>query len=234
MAKNNLSLIVFDMAGTTVNEDNVVYKTLRDAVNEQGHDFTLETVLSIGGGQEKSQAIKDLLRTANLEKAVLEKQADKAYQYFLRALKEAYRDLEVTAYEGVEPLFAFLREKGVKIALNTGYNRLTAESLIAKLNWREGREFDLLVTADDVSRSRPAPDMIVYAMKKLGVDDPRQVAKVGDTAIDIEEGKNAGCGLTVGVTTGAQTVEQLRTASPDLIIDSLIEIRDSVSIQVKD
>lgn len=230
MAKNNLSLIVFDMAGTTVNEDNVVYKTLRDAVNEQGHDFTLETVLSIGGGQEKSQAIKDLLRTTHLEKAVLEKQADQAYQYFLRALKEAYRNLAVTAYEGVEPLFAFLREHGVKIVLNTGYNRLTAESLIAKLNWREGREFDLLVTADDVSRSRPAPDMIVFAMKKLGVSDPRQVAKVGDTAIDIEEGKNAGCGLTVGVTTGAQTADQIRTADPDLIVDSLLEIKRNVLI----
>lgn len=226
MPKNNLSLIVFDMAGTTVNEDNVVYKTLQKAVNAQGHDFSLDTVLLIGGGQEKSQAIKDILRTARLEEAVLEEQAGKAYQYFLQALKDAYQNLEVTAYEGAETLFTHLRKQGVKIALNTGYNRRTAESLLEKLNWREGRDFDLLVTADDVTKSRPAPDMIVYAMEKLGVADPRQVAKVGDTAIDIEEGKNAGCGLTVGITTGAQTAAQIRTADPDLIIDSLLEIKE--------
>lgn len=229
MPEKKIRLFVFDMAGTTVNEDNVVYKTLREAVNDQGHDFSLETVLLIGGGQEKSQAIRDILRSAQLNGAELEKQTQKAYENFLQQLKTAYENLEVTPYPGAEEIFADLRSKDVKVVLNTGYNRKTAESLLRKLNWREGRDFDLLVTADEVNNSRPAPDMIVYAMEKTGVSDPRQVAKIGDSIIDIEEGKNAGCGLTLGITTGAQTRAQLQTAAPDAVVDALLEIEDKVT-----
>ena len=56
-----IELVVFDMAGTTVDEDNVVYKTVREAINSHGYEFTLEQVLDAGSGKEKSQAIRDVL-----------------------------------------------------------------------------------------------------------------------------------------------------------------------------
>ena len=56
-----LELIVFDMAGTTVDEDNVVYKTVRAAINAAGYDFTQDQVQTHGAGKEKSQAIRDVL-----------------------------------------------------------------------------------------------------------------------------------------------------------------------------
>jgi phosphoglycolate phosphatase-like HAD superfamily hydrolase len=63
--------------------------------------------------------------------------------------------------------------------------------------------------------------MMLLTMKQTGVDDTVYVAKVRDSAIDILEGKNAGCGFTAGVTTGAQTAEQLGLAEPDLVVDEL-------------
>ena len=228
MLENKINLFVFDMAGTTVNEDNIVYKTLRQSVNKLGYDFSLETVLLIAGGQEKYQAIYDILSSVELDEKEQEEQAATAYRHFLQSLKTAYQNLEVTPYPGTTELFNYLQERGIKVVLNTGYNRETAESLIKKLQWQEGQEFDLLVTADDVANSRPAPDMILYAMKKMGFSDAIQVAKVGDTIIDIEEGKNAKCGLTFGITTGAQTRPQLEKAKPDLIVDSLLEIKEKI------
>ncbi len=56
-------MIVFDMAGTAIDENNVVYKTLQKAINETGYDFTLDQVLAEGAGKEKLQAIKDILST---------------------------------------------------------------------------------------------------------------------------------------------------------------------------
>jgi beta-phosphoglucomutase-like phosphatase (HAD superfamily) len=56
----DIKMVVFDMAGTTVNENNVVYKTLRKAINEAGFDFTLNQVLAQGAGKEKLQAIKSI------------------------------------------------------------------------------------------------------------------------------------------------------------------------------
>jgi len=36
-----IEMVVFDMAGTTVDEDNVVYKTLQKAINESGFNFSM-------------------------------------------------------------------------------------------------------------------------------------------------------------------------------------------------
>ena len=110
--------------------------------------------------------------------------------------------------------------------MNTGYDRKTACSLLDQLNWTLDKEYDLLVTADDVERGRPYPDMILLAMKKMGIELSSSVIKIGDSAIDIEEGKAAGCRLSLGVTTGAQTKEQLQTADPSDIIQSLTEIKE--------
>ncbi|RUA10456.1 MAG: HAD family hydrolase, partial [Flavobacteriia bacterium] len=78
--------------------------------------------------------------------------------------------------------------------------------------------------ADDVEQGRPSSEMIDKAMEMFRITDSAQVLKAGDSVIDIEEGKNANCGITVGVLTGAQTREQLGTAGPTMILDSLSEL----------
>lgn len=219
-SNKQIQLVVFDMAGTTVDEGNVVYKTLQQTVNKYGGDFSLDTVLEQGGGKEKRQAIEDLLRSVVQEPA-LSQRVDTAFAEFKKTLATAYADLPVKPFSGTEDLFAFLRKQDICIVLNTGYNKATAQSLVDKLGWTIGQEIDLLVTADMVENSRPAPDMILLAMQHLGIDDPAAVAKIGDTAIDIEEGRAANCGLLVGITTGAQTREQIASAQPHHILDAL-------------
>jgi phosphoglycolate phosphatase-like HAD superfamily hydrolase len=61
-------------------------------------------------------------------------------------------------------------------------------------------------------------------MKRVGVEDTSEVMKVGDTEVDVSEGRNAHCGVVVSVTTGAYSREQLQNYQPDFIIDSLSEI----------
>lgn len=96
------------------------------------------------------------------------------------------------------------------------------------MKWKQGVHYDTLVTADDVKRGRPHPDMILKAMDVLQVSDPKKVLKAGDSIIDIEEGKNANCGVTIGVTTGAHTCEQLQSANADYVLDSLLELKNLV------
>lgn len=217
-----IKMIVFDMAGTTVNEHNVVYKTVQQAINEQGYPVTLEQVLAEGAGKEKLQAIKSVLETYTEDKLAAD--APVIFERFKILLEQAYDSLEVTEQPNASALFEKLRKDGVKVVLNTGYQRNTAEGLIEKLGWEAGKDFDALVTASDVPRNRPHPDMILHAMQQFNIADGKQVVKVGDSTIDIEEGKNAGCGLSIGITTGAHTSEQLKHASPDYIIGDLMEI----------
>ncbi len=225
--EKKIELMVFDMAGTVVNEDNVVYKTLQEAINAKGYEFDLVTVLKFGAGKEKHQAIKDILKSKNVIDADFSKTV---FEDFKNLLKQAYLKLHVSSYRGVEGLIQTVRGQGIKVALNTGYDKLTATNLLNKMNWEKEIHYDVLVTADDVTRGRPNPDMIVKAMTLTGVDDASKVLKAGDSIIDIEEGKNANCGITVGVCTGAHTREQLETANPTYVLDSLTLLREILDI----
>ena len=222
-----IQCVVFDMAGTTVNEDNLVYKTLQAALNHYNVPVDLNHVLLYGAGKEKFQAIKDII--SNSPYALDEMVQLEAFNYFLAQLDIAYADFDVTPMPGAEQVFAALKQSGVKVVLNTGYNRATAENLLKKLGWTEGQQIDLLVTASDVLHNRPMPDMILYAKNKLHIADTKQMAKIGDSCIDIEEGKNAGCLLNIGITTGAQTETQLMEAKPDFIVHSLSEMLEILS-----
>ena len=222
---HNIELAVFDMAGTVVNENNVVYKTVQKAINKKGYDFTLEFVLKHGAGKEKHQAIKDILKADNNS---ISEPSEPIFEDFKQLLDEAYHDLKVISFDGVEEVLTKLKSQHIKIALNTGYNRAIAELLLQKMNWTKGNQYDTLVTADDVLEGRPHPAMIIKAMQVLEVSDANKVLKAGDSIIDIEEGKNALCGVTIGVTTGAHTEEQLKSAEPTYVLNSLIELTNYI------
>ncbi|OYZ32604.1 MAG: HAD family hydrolase [Sphingobacteriales bacterium 17-39-43] len=223
-------MVVFDMAGTTVDEDNVVYKTLQEAIVKHSISVTLDEVLKHGAGKEKLQAIVDILEQTNHPSS--SELVRQIYNYFIEKLTINYKTLEIKALPNVERVFKELMNRNIRVVLNTGYNRETAESLIEKLGWELSVDYDLLVTASDVKQNRPNPDMILSAMADLNITDPSEVIKVGDSAIDIMEGRNANCRLNIGITTGAQTREQLSEADPDFIIDdihSIVELIDRVN-----
>lgn len=217
-----IKLVVFDMAGTTVDEDNVVYKTVRAAINAAGYEFTQEVVQTLGAGKEKSQAIRDVLASDGGEHS--ENEIETIFADFKQRLAQAYESLNVREQPGAAAVFNELKQRGVAVVFNTGYDLPTAQRLIDKIGWRVGGEIDGLVTASDVVNGRPAPDMIFKAMELTGVPTSENVAKVGDSQIDIEEGKNAKCGATFGVTTGAQSRELLEEANPTAVVDRLAEL----------
>ena len=216
----SIQLVVFDMAGTTIDEDNVVYKTLHKVIKEIGYDISLKDVLTIAAGKEKFQAIIDILKT-NIDQDNLSQKAEQSFLRFKKELDEAYSTLTVKTFPGVDDFLIDLRKNGIKVVLNTGYNSKVASLLLDKLGWTQGQSYDALITADDVDKGRPAPDMIQKAMTLFSIEDSSLVLKAGDSIVDVEEGKNAGCSITVGVLSGAQTKEQLASAKPTYILNRM-------------
>lgn len=220
---NSIKIVVFDMAGTTINENNLVYHCLHQTITQNGFPCTIDDVLLHGAGKEKRNAIVDIVNAVQSHK-IDDSTIDNIFNSFLKNLNLSYQSAVVSPQPNSEFVFEKLRKLGILIVLNTGYDRKTAIKLLEKLNWVRGLHYDLLVTASDVKNSRPHPDMIFYAMSSLNVTDAISVVKIGDSEIDIIEGKNANCGITIGITTGAQTATQMRPANPDYIIDNLIEL----------
>ena len=220
-------MVVFDMAGTTVDEDNVVYKTLHGAIQKAGINVSLEQVLVEGAGKEKLNAIHDILTSLDIQD--VEVISPVIHRDFLIQLDETYLTLDVKGMPHAEDVFFKLRERGILVVLNTGYNRQIANQLLVKIGWKISEHYDLLVTATDVANCRPSPDMIQFAIDYFDGIESSTIIKVGDSTVDIEEGINAKCLYSIGITTGAQTRAQLETAQPEFIINDLIELLDIVN-----
>jgi phosphonoacetaldehyde hydrolase len=98
---------------------------------------------------------------------------------------------------GLLECVAALRQRGIKIGGTTGYFRAAAVAA-REAAARQGYSPDVSIGADDVPVGRPAPFMLFRVMEATGVYPASEVLKVGDTAHDIAEGRNAGA-HSVGV-----------------------------------
>lgn len=214
-----IRMIVFDMAGTTINEDNLVYKTVRRALETYDCPVDLPTVLSVAAGKEKREAIKDVF--FEVKGQLPESQLlDQIHHYFKEQLILAYDREELKLFDGLAEVLATLNDKGIIRVFNTGYTQEIAQKILTKVGIIVGKDIEDLITADMVPNSRPAPDMIALALSKWSCR-AEEVLKVGDSKIDIEEGKNAGVRYAIGITTGAQSREELMEAQPDAVIDHI-------------
>ncbi|MDR2390342.1 MAG: phosphonoacetaldehyde hydrolase [Planctomycetota bacterium] len=101
------------------------------------------------------------------------------------------------AIPGAIEAVAMWRSLGIKVAAATGYTRPMADLVLAAAE-RQGLAFDFSCCAAETPAGRPAPWMIYHCMEAADAYPPATVLKIGDTIADVEEGTNAGV-WTVGV-----------------------------------
>lgn len=221
----NIQLIVFDIAGTTVVDKGNINEAFRKAFSNAGYVVAADDVDKVMG-YRKTDAIKIMLDKYNPKAAgINEYLIEIIHNDFTKNMVEFYkRNEELRPMAFAEEVFEQLRGRGVKVALNTGFTKIITDTILDRLGWNNSLLIDFVVSSDEVPSGRPEPFMIKKIMQQSGITDSLNVAKVGDTAVDIEEGHNAGCGLVVAVTTGAYTKEQLLQYNPDHIVDSLEQL----------
>jgi phosphonatase-like hydrolase len=215
-------LAVFDMAGTTVTDDNAVGIAFQQAFRNNGYEIRLNDVNPLMG-YHKPLAIQMVLEKIGEEYD--EDTVNTIHDDFVEEMINYYEyDPAVRPLPSVEDVFIELKEKGISIALNTGFPHEIAETILKRFQWKERGLVDDYIASDEVEQGRPYSFMIRELMNRAGVEDPSTVLKVGDTEADINEGRNTKCGLVVAVTTGAFTREELEPYGPDHIIDNLSEL----------
>lgn len=221
-------LAVLDMAGTTVDEGGLVYRVLEAVVADAIGDGVPYELLMRWKGTSKREAIQGLLAALGADAS--DPAVDKTFAVFMERLVAAYRETPPTPFPGVPEMFATLRSRGVKVALQTGYSADIADSILAGLGWTVGPRptdtVDALVTSDLVPASRPAPYLVFRCMEATGVTDVHRVLVAGDTPNDLGAGTNAGAGIVVGVGTGSFTLEQLADERHTHLLASTAELPD--------
>jgi phosphoglycolate phosphatase len=219
-----IDLVALDMAGTTIDDHGSVYVALRRSVEETG--ATVDPVdLQTWMGTDKTEAIGALMRLGGGDPTPATVAA--AFTRFHAILAELYRAEPPVALPGVEDALRTLRDRGVRIALTTGFDDDVALPILAALGWDVGDDglLDAVVTTSDVPAGRPAPYLIHRAMERTGVTDVRRVLAAGDTAVDVQAARNAGV-IAVGVLSGALGRAELEAQPHDAILDSVADIPD--------
>jgi HAD superfamily hydrolase (TIGR01509 family) len=84
--------------------------------------------------------------------------------------------------------------------------------------------FDVIVTGLSAEHTKPYPDPILLAARKMGVP-PEACLMIGDTTVDIRAGKSAGA-QTVGVLCGFGEEAELKKIGADLILADTTKLLD--------
>lgn len=216
---HEVELVVMDMAGTTVRDAGEIPAAFRAALAAHGIALSDDEIAGVRGAS-KRDVIRTLLTRHRPDAPP--PLADEVYDAFRAALAARYR-AGVRAVEGAEEVFRWLRARGIRIALNTGFDRETTSLLLDALGWREGT-VDAVVCGDHVRRGRPAPYLLFHAMEAAGATDVRRVMNVGDTELDLRAGWSAGVGWNVGVLSGAHARERLERAPHTHLLDSVASL----------
>jgi phosphonoacetaldehyde hydrolase len=204
-----IKAVVFDWAGTTVDFGSFApVAAFGKAFAAFGLTPTIEETRAPMGMQKRAhiqamlmgERLSALWRETN-GRPFTDKDVSEIYARFepeLFAVLESHADL----LPGVADTVARIREMGVRIGSTTGYTAAMME-IVAASAAAAGYAPDCLVCPDEVGGiGRPYPYMLWRNLEKLRVLSAGEALKVGDTAADMQEGKNAGC-FCVGVIKGS-------------------------------
>jgi phosphonatase-like hydrolase len=229
--KKAIKLAVFDIAGTTIKDNSNVAGSFQHAFLNHGFENVTLAEANEKMGYPKPLAIQAILSTHVADKATITGDLiDAIHEDFVQNMIEYYQLApDIEPMDDAEDTFRELQNKGIKIGLDTGFSRDITDVILERVGWLNSPLIDIIVCSDEVVKGRPYPDMIQLMMEKLGIKDPKEVIKIGDTEVDVNEGHNAGCLMSIAVTTGAFSEEELLKHQPTHIVNSLTEILDLIA-----
>ncbi|KDN82706.1 haloacid dehalogenase [Kitasatospora cheerisanensis KCTC 2395] len=215
-----MTLVVLDMAGTTVADDGLVELAFAAAARSQG----VET-----GSPEHAAMLEHVRATMGESKISVFRHLfgdeDRAQAANL-AFEAAYEDLvdqgHCEALPGAAEAIAELRGRGRKVVLTTGFSRTTQDRILDALGWQSVA--DLTLCPADAGRGRPYPDLALTALLRTRTDSVRQMAVAGDTGYDMLTGIRAGAPVVAGVLTGAHDEARLRADGATHVLGSIAEL----------
>jgi HAD superfamily hydrolase (TIGR01509 family) len=117
------------------------------------------------------------------------------------------RETGLAVFPGDRDLIEALRGRGIKTVLATSSGKKQLSVAEQASGFEVSKLVDLIVNSDDIQTSKPAPDLVATAVKKLGMS-AAQCAMLGDTPYDAESSKHAGV-VCLGVTCGGRPAVDL-------------------------
>lgn len=221
---SRIRLVIFDMAGTIIEDHGEVIRAFAKALMEDGIPFA-EDELKKWKGASKREVIWHFAKQSD-PTGDIGTRVETSYRRFRLELESCYMG-KVAPIAGAVDTFRWLREHGILLATTTGFYREITDLVLKQTGWRDF--FAANISSSDVRQGRPAPYMIFRAMEASGVQDVKEVMNVGDTPLDLQSGSNAGVAGLVGVLTGANDRESLQREPHTHILNTIVELPELIA-----
>jgi phosphonoacetaldehyde hydrolase len=194
----NIQGIIFDWAGTTVDFGSLCpVGAFQEAFADHGVTVSSDAVQRFMG-RKKVDHLRSILNLPEVSKQWIEQRGSEADSTDITMLYRRVEDLLFeTAADFSEPVPHLLegmeaaRRRGLKVGSTTGYTARIMESVVPAAA-KHGYSPDAWVASDEVKTGRPWPWMLFRNMEMLDICYPNGIVKVGDTIVDLDEGRNAG------------------------------------------
>jgi HAD superfamily hydrolase (TIGR01509 family) len=176
-----LKAVIFDLDGTVIDSEDNYHEADRLLLSHYGIEFTREMKSGFIGMGNYSMMEK-IKRMYNLPDTIEQMTEVKNKIYLELALKET------RIFHGMFTLIKKLYAAKMPMALATGSSPEVVNKLISLLDL--GRYFPIRLSADEVGKGKPEPDLFLETAKRLGVD-PYNCAVVEDSKFGVEAAARA-------------------------------------------
>ncbi len=205
--------MIFDWDGTLADTRKVILFSFHKALNSLNCDASdefIERRIGTGAAETFTEILKEkgVAFDSTLIKHLVE----------IKVQAEIDMTNEVKLFPGAKELLEALQGK-VNLALASMNNREVINHMLKELKVQEF--FPVVLTADEVSKPKPNPEIFLKSASKVG-SIPEKCVVVEDSIFGVKAAKAAKMGC-VAVLTGVYSREELGKASPDLIVSSLME-----------
>ena len=193
--------VLFDIDGTLLDSNDAHAHAWLDALRGHGKDVPYDLLRSlIGmGGDKLLDEVARIDDQSPEGKSITERRA---------AILKAHYLSDVGPFPGARSLVDRVRSRGLRCVVATSSKAEDVADLLRAAAVAD--LMDVIVTSDDVDRSKPDPDIIAVALEKAGVSAEETVL-IGDTPYDIEAATRAGV-ATIAFRCGGWPDEDLEGA----------------------
>jgi HAD superfamily hydrolase (TIGR01509 family) len=203
--------VIFDWDGTLADTRKVIVVSFQKALKEINLEVSnqfIERRIGVGA----SEIFREILHAANrrVDENIVKQLVERKSKVQIELARE------VTLFDGARELMEALQGK-VKVGLASMNNRAVIMHLL-QTNC-VANYFDVVLTVEAVSHSKPDPEIFLKTTKHLKAK-PQACVVFEDSIFGVKAAKSAGMGC-IAVTTGVYNGEELDLERPDLVVESL-------------
>ena len=177
-----IKAVIFDMDGVIVDSEPIHVEAETQIMLKHGVKITAEELRGYTGTTAEFE-FNDLIRKYKLN-TTAETLFNEKEDILFKLLKE-----KTEPTKGVIDLIKKLKQQGFKLAVATSGHRKLAHYYLRKLGLETF--FDTVVCAEDITRSKPDPEIFLKAAQRLGVE-PSECVVIEDAKFGVEAAKKAG------------------------------------------